>query len=49
MGFDGCLSPDHIFPLEGDPDASADQTRAYQGLAFSIGYMKALLAALATV
>ena len=49
VGFAGCLSPDHIFPLEGDPDASADQTRAYQGLAFSIGYMKALLAALATV
>jgi mannonate dehydratase len=49
VGFDGCLSPDHIFRLEGDPDASTDQNRAYQGLAFSIGYLKGLLAALAVV
>lgn len=39
--FDGCLNPDHIPPIEGDsPGASL-------GLAYSIGYIKALLAALA--
>jgi mannonate dehydratase len=39
VGFDGCLNPDHIPPLEGDgPGASL-------GLAYSIGYIKALLAA----
>ena len=43
VGFDGCLNPDHIPALEGDsPDA-------HQGLAYSIGYIKALLAALAVV
>ena len=40
VGFDGCLNPDHIPPLEGDtPGASL-------GLAYSVGYIKALLAAL---
>jgi len=41
VGFDGCINPDHIFPIEGDtPEVS-------QGLAYSVGYIKALLAALA--
>lgn len=41
VGFDGCLNPDHVPQLEGDgPGASL-------GLAYSIGYIKALLAALA--
>lgn len=35
VGFDGCLNPDHIQALEGDV-----------GLAYSVGYIKALLAAL---
>jgi mannonate dehydratase len=43
VGFDGCLNPDHVFPLEGDSAASE------QGLAYSVGYMKALLASLAVV
>ena len=38
VGFDGCLNPDHIPRLEGDA-----------GLAYSIGYIKALLAVLATL
>jgi len=35
VGFDGCLNPDHIPRMEGDV-----------GLAYSIGYIKALLTAL---
>jgi len=43
VGFDGCISPDHIPTLEGDgPDV-------HQGLAYSVGYLKALFAALAVV
>ena len=42
VGFEGCLNPDHVPHLEGDgPDAG-------QGLAYSVGYIKALFAALAT-
>ena len=41
VGFDGCLNPDHIPALEGD------NQNAIIGLAYSIGYIKALLAALA--
>jgi len=41
VGFDGCINPDHIPHIEGDGDDS------HQGLAYSIGYLKALLAALA--
>ena len=42
-GFEGCLNPDHIPRLEGDTEyASA-------GLAYSVGYIKALLASLAAV
>ena len=41
VGFDGCVNPDHIPELEGDHgDVSL-------GLAYSVGYIKALLAALA--
>jgi mannonate dehydratase len=43
VGYDGCLNPDHIPAIEGDaPGASL-------GLAYSIGYIKALLAALAAL
>ncbi len=41
VGFDGCINPDHIPHIEGDNDTS------HQGLAYSVGYLKALLAALA--
>ena len=41
QGFDGCVNPDHIPGIEGDgPNVS-------QGMGYSIGYIKALLAALA--
>jgi mannonate dehydratase len=43
VGFDGCLQPDHCPQLEGDTDA------ATQSLAYAVGYIKALLAALAVV
>jgi mannonate dehydratase len=43
VGFDGYLNPDHMFPLEGD---SAD---GEQALAYSVGYIKGLLASLAVV
>ncbi len=41
VGFDGCVNPDHIPELEGD------QGNVSLGLAYSVGYIKALLAALA--
>ena len=41
VGFDGCLNPDHLQEIEGD------NASAHQALAYSIGYIKALLAALA--
>jgi len=43
VGFDGCLNPDHIPALEGD------DSQTHLGLAYSIGYIKALLAALAAL
>jgi mannonate dehydratase len=43
VGFDGCLNPDHIPALEGDRDTTS------LGLAYSVGYLKALLAALSVV
>jgi mannonate dehydratase len=43
QGFDGCINPDHIPAIEGD------SANAHQGLAYSIGYIKALFAALAVV
>lgn len=40
VGFDGCLNPDHIPALEGDhPPVTG-------GLAYSVGYIKAMFAAL---
>jgi len=43
VGYDGTLNPDHVPTLEGDgPDNG-------QGLAYSVGYIKALFAALAAV
>lgn len=41
VGFSGCLNPDHIPHLEDDAGGTS------LGLAYSIGYIKALLAALA--
>ena len=41
VGFDGCINPDHIFPIEGDVPG------VKQGVAYAVGYLKALLAALA--
>jgi mannonate dehydratase len=43
QGFDGCINPDHIPAIQGDTSS------AHQGLAYSIGYIKALFAALAVV
>jgi mannonate dehydratase len=41
VGFDGCINPDHIPALEGDTDV------VQHGLSYSVGYLRALLAALA--
>jgi mannonate dehydratase len=54
VGFNGCLNPDHVPILEGvqiEPNASWPNTCIHWsynniGYAYSIGYMKALLAAL---
>ncbi len=49
VGFDGCINPDHIPILEGDWAENmnpASEQIAHQGLAYAIGYIKALLAAL---
>ena len=43
VGFDGCLNPDHVPKIEGDGP------NVHQALAYSIGYIKALLAALAAL
>ena len=43
VGFDGCLNPDHIPAREGDGPA------VHQGRAYSGGYIKAMLAALAAL
>ena len=43
IGFDGCINPDHIPAIEGDGPG------AHHGLAYSIGYLRAMLAALAAV
>jgi mannonate dehydratase len=48
VGFDGCLNPDHIPHLEGD-NPKGSTAYASHGLAYSIGYIKALLAALAAL
>ena len=41
VGFDGCVNADHIPPIEGDTPGSS------LGLAYSIGYLRSMLAALA--
>ncbi|HCL31947.1 MAG TPA: mannonate dehydratase [Candidatus Latescibacteria bacterium] len=41
VGFDGCINPDHIPQIEGDGEG------VQHGLSYSIGYLRALLAALA--
>ncbi|MBI4552654.1 MAG: mannonate dehydratase [Candidatus Latescibacteria bacterium] len=43
VGFSGCINPDHIPILEGDGSGAS------LGLAYSIGYIKAMLAALAGI
>ncbi|MBM3278667.1 MAG: mannonate dehydratase [Candidatus Handelsmanbacteria bacterium] len=43
VGFSGCINPDHIPAIEGDGPL------VEQGMAYSVGYLKALLAALATL
>ncbi len=40
VGFDGCLQPDHCPPIEGDGEETI------QGVAYAVGYIKGLLAAL---
>ena len=45
VGFDGCVNPDHYYPFEGDTPESQGE----QGLAYAVGYIKGLLAALDTV
>jgi len=55
VGYDGCLNPDHVPVIEGDsPDfnkswknSNIGWTYSSNGFAYSIGYIKALLAALA--
>ena len=50
VGFDGCINPDHIPWIEGDrADGMTGDEVAHQGLAYAVGYIKALLAALAVV
>ncbi len=44
VGFDGCLNADHYPQLEGDEPGHGSQS-----LAYSVGYIKAMLAALACV
>ena len=41
IGFNGCINPDHLQEIEGD------RTPGQQALAYSIGYLKAMIAALA--
>ena len=43
IGFDGCINPDHIPTLEGDEGTLT------KGMAYSVGYLKALFAAMAVL
>ena len=43
VGFDGCINPDHIPTLEGDEGTLT------KGMAYSVGYLKALFAAMAVI
>ena len=50
VGFDGCINPDHIPILEGDWEENMNPSSrqvAHHGLSYAVGYIKALLAALA--
>ena len=48
VGFDGCINPDHIPWIEGDrANGMSGAEVSNQGLAYAVGYIKALLAALA--
>ena len=50
VGFDGCVNPDHMPIVEGDWADNmnpASRQVSHQALAYAIGYIKALLAALA--
>lgn len=54
VGYDGCINPDHMTALEGSPAPEADRSAPNFGWsgyslswAYSIGYVKALLAAMA--
>ena len=44
VGFDGCVNPDHYYALEGDSESGKEQS-----LAYAIGHIKGLLAALDVV
>ena len=41
VGFDGCVNPDHYYPLEGDSESEKGQS-----LSYAVGYIKGLIAAL---
>ena len=43
-GFDGCVNPDHYYPLEGDSESEKGRS-----LSYAVGYIKGLIAALDTV
>ena len=48
VGFEGCINPDHIPTIEGDyADGMTGDQISHQGLSYAVGYIKALLAALA--
>ena len=48
VGFDGCINPDHIPTIEGDyAEGMTGPQVSHQGMAYAVGYIKALLAALA--
>ncbi|TDF93774.1 mannonate dehydratase [Paenibacillus piri] len=52
IGYDGCINPDHIPVLEGDDrerHSGDSRTACGIGLAYSIGYLKALLCAMYAV
>ena len=44
VGFDGCVNPDHYYPIEGDSATDKEQS-----LAYAVGHLKGLLAALDVV
>ena len=48
IGFDGCITLDHIPTIEGNyADGMTGDQISHQGLSYAVGYIKALLAALA--